>query len=366
MNKQIKVEFDASTWTSGPPSSITKLPKTWNFDLGLALAHLALRTRPPGIHGFDLSDTWAILRYGYAFIPGLDFRLRSEWIDTDPHQKTILSDDLGVGLTTYFLADKLNAIDFYDCRYFMKYFPGTLGVVGKGKKNGEFKTPDFIFTDGRGQLSMVECKGTQSSVYQLDQAMKRGLTQKNNVTSGARKLKHSLVMGVFLPQFNSKENSMLRIIDPSWDEFSNFLLNIETRDLRRGMAKYDLARDMSLLSLPVAARRFSSVTPVEDVEDSTRFSQEINRSLNTDDTIGRQLTLEIQGDEGLLRNISVKVRDGGGIRERLLSMRDSDIDEIVDFQINQRRNRSWKTEVQDGKSKLTSPTGLSVEVTFDE
>jgi len=366
MKKQIAIEIDGSTWNSGIPSAISKLPKKWSFDLGLALAHLALRSRPPGIHGFDLSDTWAILRYGYAFTTGLKFILRPEWIDTDPHQKTILSDDFGVGLTTYLLADKLGAVNFYDCKHFMKYFPNFLSTVNKGKKNGEFKTPDFIFTDGRGQLSLVECKGTQSSHYQLGKAMSRGLDQKSNVASGTRKLKHSLVMGAFIPQYNSKQYAKIQIIDPSWDDYSRFLVELKATELSKAMVMYDLAKDMSLLNMPLLSRQFSSKTVTEPIQTTSKIRNEIENSINRPTEFKQSFKLDTQGVEDTPRSISVEVEDNGGIRERVSSILDANINEFVDTEITLRSNRKWSSTVENGTSMLTSPTGLSIKIIIED
>jgi hypothetical protein len=96
--RNIKVSVNKSSWPNAtPPSDIMNLPSIWQADVGIALLNTALWTRPPRYTGFDLADFWAWLRYMRAFADTPDLRLRQEWQDLDPHQKTILSDEVGVG-----------------------------------------------------------------------------------------------------------------------------------------------------------------------------------------------------------------------------------------------------------------------------
>jgi hypothetical protein len=109
MRRTVEVEVDASTWTKGAklPRALTKLAGTRSVDMLLALLHTAIWTRPPQVHGFDLSDCWAFMRYGPALAQTSDLRLRPEWTDLSAHHKTILSDDFGVGLPTMLLCRAL-------------------------------------------------------------------------------------------------------------------------------------------------------------------------------------------------------------------------------------------------------------------
>src|SRR5439155_27068403 len=67
-------------------------------------------TTPPVTELLDLSSTWAEIRYVWAFQPnraGLrnrSLRLSSAVKELDSHQKTLLSDEFGVGFAAYYMA----------------------------------------------------------------------------------------------------------------------------------------------------------------------------------------------------------------------------------------------------------------------
>ena len=176
MRKKLTISIDTRSWPkSKVPVKLKKLAGPWVFDLRYALLHTALRTRPPSLNGFDLNNTWAWLRYGHAFTKGRNLRLRREWSDIDPHQKTVLSDELGMGLTTYLLAQKLKFAEFHDTLHFIRSVaPGSL-LLKKIAKNGAAKSPDFVGIDKAGNISLIECKGTQSSCRALESALKTGI-----------------------------------------------------------------------------------------------------------------------------------------------------------------------------------------------
>ena len=48
------------------------------------------------------------------FASGPYLRLRSEWTDIDPYQKTVASDELGIGFTTQLLFEELEFLVFED------------------------------------------------------------------------------------------------------------------------------------------------------------------------------------------------------------------------------------------------------------
>ena len=130
-------------------------------------------------------------------------RLCKEWEDIDPHQKTILSDEFGVGFTTYLLCEKLGCIGFADTLYIQKhpdlarYFS-----VRSSKKIGRQKSPDYIAIDDRHDIYVIECKGTQSSYSTLKTSIKKGQEQKNSIALAPSSVKHSLVAGLFVPKYS--------------------------------------------------------------------------------------------------------------------------------------------------------------------
>jgi len=63
---------------------------------------------------------WAFVRYFFAVTNDNDLRLTPDFQSIDAHQKTILSDDFGMGFTMHWLAQRLNLIAACDGRYFIE------------------------------------------------------------------------------------------------------------------------------------------------------------------------------------------------------------------------------------------------------
>jgi hypothetical protein len=160
---------------------------------------------------------WAWLRYEPAIANSRELRLRPEWAEIDPHQKTILGDEFGVAFGLCTLHGPLNVRDIADARHVIRLvLPRRLGIRSFPIR-GPAKLPDFILTDTSNRLIIVECKGCQSSHSVLDKAMSGGVAQKGNVA--ARKgisVAYSLVTGLFIPPYNSQSYPILKIRDPDW------------------------------------------------------------------------------------------------------------------------------------------------------
>src|SRR5688500_3238236 len=110
LRRRVTVSIERSTWPSGStqPQRLQPYLGARLIDVDRPLLCIALVNRPPALRGFDLGDTWAWLRYRPALANRRGLRLRQEWTDIDPHQKTVLSDELGVGFVAYFVARRLD------------------------------------------------------------------------------------------------------------------------------------------------------------------------------------------------------------------------------------------------------------------
>ncbi|MEK4750446.1 hypothetical protein NST77_23415 [Niallia sp. FSL W8-0177] len=221
MNKCIDIDIDYSTWAAGGiPTSLSGLPNNENFNLIEVLIHIGLVTSHPEEHGINLNSFWAFLRYVNCFETGIDFKLNEKWNDIDPHQKTILSDDFGMGFASYYLHKHMNIISIIDTGFFLKYLP-SLSVLKKSKR-GPSKTPDFILLDSSYNIHILECKGTQSSLDSLEKQILDGISQKGNLNDPSKIVSEKLVTGIFIPQYNSTSSSKFKIIDPEFSmDFSN-------------------------------------------------------------------------------------------------------------------------------------------------
>jgi hypothetical protein len=256
LDVSVNILVDRSSWDDEPcPDDILALqtPNPRIMKVEDALMHTALWTRPPSSQGFHLSDMWAWLRYRPAISDQPNLRLRPEWNDIDAHQKTILSDELGVGFTTCLFAEALDFQLYSDTLNVIRVAaPGQYTLKRQGKR-GPAKSPDYIVRDRNNEVSVLECKGTQSSGEYLEQALSGGVAQKKNLNSVVQ-FRHKLVAGLFIPQTGSAENALIQVKDPEFDELSTILSNIPQTILLRSIFQIALAKHFALMGLyPIAA-----------------------------------------------------------------------------------------------------------------
>lgn len=241
-----------------------------------ALCYAAIWSRPPSLHGFSLSDTWAWLRYIPAVSAANQLRLRKEWTDVDAHQKTIMSDDLGVGCATWWLSQHLDYHTFCETRHFVKQLPRGFYKLASKRKRGPSKAPDFVALGPRG-LAVLECKGTQSNVKMLEKAMdlKHGRAQKTAFqTLLGQSPTDSLVIGLFLAQHKSSEDSTIVIADPPLSAQVKAPDGYSDRLVRIAIAKVYLAKMLSLLNQPHNASLLLKGTADEALKSSGKAALE--------------------------------------------------------------------------------------------
>ncbi len=228
--KTLAVHVNSPTWPTGkrPPLSLRHITSTdMNvMDMMLFIGCVAI---PPHLSQVSLNAWWAWLRYITAFASGNSFMLRAEYGDLDPHQKSVLSDDFGMGASLSFLVEKLDLQTVFDGKYFVEFLAPTVSAhVAKIAKNGQFKTPDFIGKDSKGKWHVIECKGTQTSSDAREGQMTRGASQKANIVFNRKSISgQKLVSGLLIGRENGGFSSSLRIDDPEGDtEFEINDLNI--------------------------------------------------------------------------------------------------------------------------------------------
>lgn len=254
LQKSIDIIVDYNSWLPNPvPSDIVALGNMGQriTDVGAALIHTALWTRPPVSLGFTLSDFWAWLRYGAAVASSPELRLKDEWRNIDPHQKTVLSDELGVGFTTQLFAETLNFLVYADTHYVVNAVAPSWFDLGSTAKRGPRKSPDYIAIDNKLDINVLECKGSQTSRDELFASMSKGVDQKRNlsVSTTSIAIKHSLVGGLFIPQWNKSENPLLCVRDPSWDILISLLRQVPREYLIAGVIQIGLAKHFALMGL---------------------------------------------------------------------------------------------------------------------
>ena len=181
------------------------------------MLRLGTVTTPHGLSAGSPERYWACIRYLSACTDEGDLRIRQPFLELDPHQRGILSDDFGVALTTTWLAERLGGIrEIVDGRKFALNYG--FRKHGKRKKKlakmGPNKCPDYVLRDNTGLFHVLECKGTQSAAY-LKSAMTQGRRQKAGIDFGKTVLGEKLVIGLRLRGEGEKKRSALIVSDPS-------------------------------------------------------------------------------------------------------------------------------------------------------
>jgi hypothetical protein len=292
LNKRVDIEVLLDTWKAptAPPAALTLAAQTspLNIDFLCALIFTALWTRPPIRYGFSLSDCWAWLRYFPAIAPTQDLRLCDAWTTLDPHHKTVLSGDFGVGFTTWFLNQTLDFVKYSDTLWVVNTLsPGAFRLASSARR-GPKKSPDYIAEDSNGNLSVLECKGGQSSRKELLAAMERGIPQKANVQAiGTTQLQHSLVAGLFIPQFDNSDSATIVIGDPEWGEFKERLSPFSREEIGRSVSQVAHAKELAMLELPNTA---NTLVRAQGSEES--ITGAIKRDLSWERTPKRHITTQ--------------------------------------------------------------------------
>ncbi len=284
MDRSTEIVIDSVSWSQRPvPPDIAVLAGPRTMSVPLALLFTALSTRPPTVQGFHLADFWAWHRYAWAFDSSPDLRLRPEWENVDPHQKAVLSDELGVGFTTYLLSTELGCSQFVDTLHFVNVLePGSFLLTSSAKR-GPKKSPDYVARDGSSNYYVLECKGTQSNLKELAAAIGRGQEQKESLTpQGGTTVMHSLVAGLFIPSWRSSECSQITIADPTWHEFEELLASRSNFDVNEALVQVALAKSFALIGFPETASALVSMRPDERGELPPTARGELRRRRRSD------------------------------------------------------------------------------------
>ncbi|MDP2331988.1 MAG: hypothetical protein Q8M19_14960 [Reyranella sp.] len=268
MDKRINIEIDHSTWPEpgkGPqiPLSFLTGGATSSVNVPAMLLLIGFLTTPPTSSGISLSEYWAWVRYLNAITSTDDLRISEDFFALDAHQKTILSDDFGMGIPMFWLAQKLKLSMVCDGRYFIRRIASSIGATAKKTgKRGPNKSPDFVALDTNGIWHIIECKGTQTSTDYRDVQL---FGRRRSKLSGARAQKNTIIFppgysgqrlacGVVVAHELSGEKSSLKIIDPPAKRQKAF--SVQAKDIEE--AENTISRSVLATSLRLAGYRISS------------------------------------------------------------------------------------------------------------
>ena len=367
--KEFEVTLDTGQWPNTPPPVLLSLVGSQRIDIRISLLHTASRTRPPTLHGFHLSDVWAWQRYLWSFAPGAELRLRPEWADIDPHQKMVMSDDLGMGVTTHLLCDALNLREIVDTiRYIRIVDPGALEVVNRGSR-GPSKTPDFVATDGIGNLHVIECKGTQTSHRSLMDAIDRGVPQKENVRSGSGTINHSIVIGLFIPQFTSRQGPRVHIADPDFPTLEAVLSRHSKEALLLAAKQLELAKTLAFLNLPVTCNtlgksRVEGGLPHEAREEIREFLR--GGQVTSSNQAEYRTVITEQGISGTVEETVKRVRFEARIPRDMLEQLGggASIQDFLSGSLGEGIGHRYRSETGEEHADLYTPAGLRLRLTL--
>ena len=269
MQRNLKVNIDESTWPGGGlqpsfPPTFTNGQSTYSLNIPAMLLMIGYLTTPTSSTGVSLSEFWAWVRYLAAIAKQSDLSLTQSFSELDAHQKTILSDDFGMGVPILWLHDKLSFVQIVDGRYFMQRIASSLGATqARTAKRGPNKIPDFVAQDVSGMWHVIECKGTQSgSEYSLKQLgvqgppPEGGVAQKLSIQFPPGHTGQRLVCGLSI-DVEGGVGSVLKIIDPQPKEpfvLGNNQMNLAQDAANRGV----MARALRMAGFEVTAESVAS------------------------------------------------------------------------------------------------------------
>jgi hypothetical protein len=276
--RSLEIEIGRRTWPSNrPPAAFLSAASQEVVDVATVLNLIGVLTTPPLSGGASLSELWAFVRYFFAVTGDDDLRLTQDFLDMDPHQKTILSDDFGMGFTMHWIASKLDLLAACDGRYFIENHLNQVGAVYSGGtgKRGLGKSPDFIAIDSLGKFHVIECKGTQSSLnYRNQQLRDSGSIQKRTVRFPRSSAGERLCAGIFIAGPSGDASSM-RIIDPEPpEEYAVSETGIEAGHsavaqgfLAKQLRSAGFARASAAVAFPTARREIEGLQVREERSD---------------------------------------------------------------------------------------------------
>lgn len=363
--KKISLAIDATTWPSGqqPDPGLVAIPDNkgkWEIQLKELMLHIAHRSVPALLPSMHQYLQWPWLKYGWAFAAGENLRMCREWSEVDAHQKTILSDDIGIGIASLLAEKAYGLVSMADGRSFAQN-PRNGIVIGGSKKRGPKKCPDFIGIDNAGRFVVVEAKGTQNSSKKRDQFMGRtipsasaagaprftgGVAQKANLSATVG-FRDKIVVGLYLPLHRARTSTAsVRVVDPEFSINDSFDANAAARLL----GACQLASVLHMVGAHAAARnvmqrRWAPSGPV-----LAGTAAELRISVDKDNSLVSYRGLEVTRVWG----IHWRLEPGLEAALRKLSR-----NEVLDWYASEARESSYSfNELEDGTAHVQFRSGL--------
>jgi len=228
------------------PATVPTLQSVMSFNLRPIdlLRKIGQLTTPSSLNMARFSASWATRRYFWAIEPGTGlFRLSRDARQLDFHQKTLLSDEFGIGMAglvmeTYFQADGFSDVS-------AALADPTFGLQHEGDPE-----PDYLMWSGStGAYFVVECKGCQTSRSTALNQIRPGMEKLPTVTfKDTNRTMVSLVIATVL----ENTSTTVIVLDPPDDEREFRGENISERVSQR---KWEIASQQKLLDRVLNVQR---------------------------------------------------------------------------------------------------------------
>ncbi len=200
-----------------PPQIVASLAEvpTLSFKAVDVLRKIGELTTPQWANLAQLSSSWATRRYFWAISPATytpaRFKLNPECADLDFHQKTLMSDEFGVGFAGLAMERLFNTDAWVDVSIAIDD-PQRFQMLRRASR----LQPDFLMWKDQPDQPyyVVECKGSQSGLSVSMDQIRRGLEQVPSLRFGAGRPVHRLVVATLL----QGSSTTLFVIDPEDEE----------------------------------------------------------------------------------------------------------------------------------------------------
>lgn len=196
------------------PRVVSQLPYQVEIE-PITLLHAIGRITTPMIPKLaDLSSTWALYRYVWAFdAHKSDLCLSPFAKDIDFHQKGLLSDEVGVGMAYWLFAEMFNAQAVVDVDVILRH-PQIASQMDVPQAMRNLETvPDYVFSLSNDEYAIVECKGSQSGKNTSMAQIRRGLEQVPSVAFANGQTVQEFVVATLL----STHSTVVYVVDPPAD-----------------------------------------------------------------------------------------------------------------------------------------------------
>lgn len=160
--------------------------RNWSIRAIDVLHKIGFLTTPKGVNMARLSASWATRRYFWAFGDPVaqepNLRLSDDARRMDFHQKTLLSDEFGIGMAGLLMESFFEAGSFVDISLALDDPAAYQDIEREGDAQ-----PDYLMWNeaDNSPYYVVECKGTQSNKGESYNQLRRGLEQVPSVVLGA-------------------------------------------------------------------------------------------------------------------------------------------------------------------------------------